>query len=146
MKVSGIFLTILVCAIVLVPGVSAQNVGTGNGYIVRPAQDLNLPAVVLPMSAGTISQGQTAYYSKYVSSGTTTLVPDLNWGDASDSLTLTISAPDATLGPYNDASDGMVNGRIYLSISKPSGLTAGTWNFRVYGERVTGSQGYSFVV
>jgi hypothetical protein len=146
MKVSGIFLTVLVCTVVLVSGVSAQNVETVNGYIVRPAQDLNLPAVFLPMSASTISQGQTMYYSKYVSSGTTSLVPDLNWGDTSDSLTLTISAPDATLGPYNDASDGIINGRIYLSIAKPSGLAAGTWNFRVYGERVNGAQSYSFIV
>ncbi|WP_292345593.1 MULTISPECIES: hypothetical protein [unclassified Methanoregula] len=98
------------------------------------------------MSTGTIGQGQTVYYSKYVSSGTMAIYPDLNWGDTSDSLTLTISAPDATLGPYNDASDGVINGRIYLSVSKPSGLTPGSWSFRVYGEHVTGVQGFSFNV
>jgi hypothetical protein len=146
MKVSGTSLAILVCAIVLISGVSAQNVEISSGYIVRPAQDLNLPSVVLPMSSGTISQGQTVYYSKYVSPGTTSLRPDLNWGDTSDSLTLTISAPDATLGPYNDASDGVINGRIYLSVARPSGLTAGTWYFRVYGEHVNGVQSYSFIV
>lgn len=146
MKISGTFLITLICAVMLVSGVSAQNVEINNGYIVRPVQDLNLAPLIQPLSAGTISQGQTVYYSKYVSSGTTSLVSDLNWGDTSDSLTLTITAPDATFGPYSDASDGSVNGRIYLSISKTTGLTPGTWNFRVYGERVTGTQSYSFVV
>jgi len=146
MKVSGTSLLILVCAIVLISGVSAQDVDTSAGYSVTPAGNLILPSVILPMSAGTISQGQTVYYSKYVLPGTTSLVPDLNWGDTSDSLSLTISAPDATLGPYTDASDGVINGRIYLSVSKPSGLTAGTWYFRVYGERVNGVQSYSFIV
>ncbi|MFA5266727.1 MAG: peptidase domain-containing protein [Methanoregula sp.] len=146
MKISGTFLITLICAVMLVSGVSAQNVEINNGYIVRPVQDLNLAPLIQPMSAGTISQGQTVYYSKYVSSGTTSLTPDLYWGDTSDSLTLTITAPDATFGPYSDASDGTVNGRIYLSISKTTGLTPGTWNFRVYGERVTGTQSYSFVV
>jgi hypothetical protein len=146
MKISGICLIILVCALALISGVSAQNVEINNGYIVSPAQDLKLPSVVLPMSSGVISQGQTVYYSKYVPYGTTSLAPDLYWGDTSDSLTLTVSAPDATLGPYNDASDGVINGRIYLSISKPTGLTPGTWNFRVYGERVSGVQSYSFTV
>jgi hypothetical protein len=146
MKISGIYLTVLICAVVFISGVSAQNVENNAGYIVRPAQDLNLPSIIMPLSGGSITQGQTIYFSKYVAPGTTGLVPDLNWGDPSDSLTLLISAPDQTLGPYNDASDGIVNGRIYLYISKPSGIAPGTWEFRVYGERVTGSQSYSFTV
>jgi hypothetical protein len=146
MNVTGTSMVILILAIALISGVSAQDVEIQNGYIVNPAQDLNLPSVVLPMSSGTISQGQTLFYSKYVPAGTTLLVPDLNWGDPTDSLTLTISAPDATLGPYSDASDGLINGRIYLSVSKPSGLSAGTWYFRVYGEQVNGVQSYSFIV
>ncbi len=146
MKISGTCLLILICAVVLVSGVSAQNAEYNQGYIVSPAQDLNLPPIIMPLSSGSISQGQTVFFSKYVPYGTTSLVTDLNWGDTSDSLTLTISAPDATLGPYNDASDGILNGRIYLFISKPGGLAPGTWSFRVYGERVNGIQGYSFIV
>jgi hypothetical protein len=146
MKMSGISLIILVCAAALVSGVSAQDVDTTNGYVVRPAGDLKLPQVALPGSSGTISQGQAVYYSKYVPSGTTFLVPDLSWGAPSDSLTLTVFAPDATLGPFSDASDGIVNGRIYLHISKSSGLTPGTWNFRVYGEKVATARSYTFTV
>lgn len=146
MKMSGISLIILVCAAALVSGVSAQDVDISNGYVVRPAEDLNLPRGIFPLSSGSISQGQSVFYAKSVPSSTTFLVPDLSWGDPSDSLTLTVFAPDATLGPFSDASDGIVNGRIYLYISKSSGLTPGTWNFRVYGEKVATIRSYTFTV
>ena len=144
MKVSGICLMVLICAVALISGVSAQSLENNAGYVVTPAQNLQLPSVVRPMSIGTIGQGQTVWYSKYVSPGTSSLTTDLNWGDPATSLTLTIVAPDATLGPFNDASDGTTNGRIYLSVSKSTGLTAGTWNFKIYGERVMGVTSYSF--
>ena len=145
MKVSGICLVILTCAVLLVSGVSAQNVDKTAGYNITPAGNLFLPAVVMPMSTNTISQGQTRLYSNYVSPGTTTLYVDVNWGgDTATSLTLTIITPDATLGPYTDSSDGIVNGRIYLSISKPSGLPSGTWKFKIYGQSVTGVKSYTF--
>jgi hypothetical protein len=146
MKISGICLMILVCAAALVPGVAAQDVDTGNGYTIRPAYNLNLPSVILPKSSGSITQGETDYYFRYVSPGTTAVVPDLNWGDISDSLTLSISTPGGSLGPFNDASDGIDNARIYLHISNPSGLTSGTWEFQIYGEHVSGSQSYTFIV
>jgi len=146
MKVSGTILAILVCAIVLVPGVSAQDVGTSAGYSVAPAGDLYLPAGMSPMTVGTITQGETDWYYYVVSSGTTSIITDLNWGDTSDSLALTIFAPDGTLGPYYDSSDGVIDGRINLEISRTTGLAPGTWNFRVYGYHVTGSQSYNFAI
>jgi hypothetical protein len=147
MKISGICLMILVCAVALVPGVVAQNVdNTGNGYTVRPAYNLNLPSAIHPMSSGMITLGESDYYFRYVSPGTTAVVPDLNWGDTADSLTLSISTPNGSLGPFNDASDGIDNARIYLHISNPSGLPSGIWEFRIYGEQVSGSQSYTFTV
>lgn len=146
MKVSGISLVILVCAIVLISGVSAQDVDTGAGYSVTPAGNLHLPPVMSPMTVGTITQGETDWYSTIVSSGTASMTMDLNWGDIPDSLTLTILAPDATLGPYHDISDGTTNGRITLMVSQTGGLTPGTWRFKVYGETVQGSQSYNFVI
>ena len=116
MKVSGISLVILVCALVLISGVSAQNVDTHAGYSVTPAGNLHLPPVMSPMTVGTITQGETDWYSTTVSPGTASLTTDLNWGYVPDSLTLTILAPDATLGPYYDISDGITNGRITLMV------------------------------
>lgn len=146
MKVSGISLVILVCAIVLISGVSAQDVDNSAGYSVTPAGDLHMPAVMSPMTVGTITQGQSKWYYYVVPSGKTSMITDLNWGDTSDSLALTIYAPDGTLGPYYDSSDGVIDGRINLAISRTAGLAPGTWNFLVYGYRVTGSQSYNFVI
>lgn len=146
MKVSGISLIILIGAAVLVSGVSAQSVDNNAGYTVTPAGDLQLPRMFMPMSAATITQGETDWYSYYVSSGTTSITTDLDWGDTSDSLSLTIIAPDGTLGPFYDTSDGVTDGEIALLISRSGGLAPGTWNFRVYGNQVTGAQSYNFFV
>jgi len=145
MKVSGISMAILVCALVLISGVSAQDVDKSAGFSITPAGGLNLPGTASPMTVGTITQGQTDWYSTVVISGTPSLTMDLNWGYAPDSLTLTILSPDATYGPYNDLSDGTTNGRITLRASQTEGLSPGTWRFKVYGEKVLGSQSYNFV-
>lgn len=145
MKVSGISIAILVCALVLISGVSAKNVDNSTGYSVIPAGNLHLPVGMSPMTAGTITQGETDWYSTVVSSGTASLITDLNWGYSPNSLSLTILAPDATLGPYYDISDGTMNGRITLMVSQSGGLTPGTWSFRIYGDNVQGSQNYNFV-
>jgi hypothetical protein len=145
MNVSGTSLAILVCAIVLISGVSAQDVDTRNGYSVTPAGNLYLPAVISPMTVGSIAQGETDWYSVIVPSGASSITVDLDWGYAPDSLSLTAIAPDGTIGPYYDADDGATDGRIYLTISRTSGLAAGTWSFNVYGVSVTGIQSYNFV-
>ncbi len=146
MKVSVISLVILVCAIVLVSGVSAQNANTSAAYSATPAGDLHLPAVMSPMTAGTITQGQTNWYSVVVPSGKASLTVDLNWGYAPNSLSLTAIAPDGTIGPFYDASDGVTDGRIFLTISRTGGIAPGTWKFRVYGVSVLGTQSYNFVI
>lgn len=96
------------------------------------------------MSSSSISQGQTQWYSTVVPSGKTSFFTDLYWGVPSNSLSLTIYAPDATLGPYYDAADGRTDGRINLRISKSGGLTAGTWWSAIYGYRVSGVQSYTY--
>ncbi|MGD0079561.1 MAG: pre-peptidase C-terminal domain-containing protein [Methanoregula sp.] len=146
MKVSVISLVILVCAIVLISGVSAQDVDTRAGYSVTPAGNLHLPAVMSPMTAGTITQGQTNWYSLVVPSGKTSLTVDLNWGYAPNSLSLTAIAPDGTIGPFYDASDGVMDGRIFMTISRTGGIAPGTWKFRVYGVSVSGTQSYNFII
>jgi hypothetical protein len=130
MNVYGTSIAILVCTLVLVSGVSAENVDNSGGYSVTPAGNLNPPSAMSPMTVGTITTGETDWYSFVVPSGKTSITTDLNWGYAPDSLTLTVIAPD---------------GRIYLSFSRTGGLTPGTWKFNVYGENVLGSQSYNFV-
>ena len=56
---------------------------------------------------------------------------DLNWTDPNDNLELTIYAPDATFGPFNDSSDGRNDGRIFLDVASMANITAGNWFFKV---------------
>jgi len=90
----------------------------------------------------TITQGETDWYSKYISSSTFTVY--LVWNNPSNSLTLTIYSPDESVyGPFRDADDGRINGRIVLTVSN---VQTGLWVFKVYGEKVSGVQNYSFAV
>jgi len=145
MNLCRIATVIMVAAALLVPTIAAQETGEHN-YIVTPAGETvteNNPPFI-PMTAGSIKQGETNWYSTNVAAGTTELIIDLNWGNASNSLRLTVHAPDAVLGPYYDAYDG-VNGRIYLRIKDSVGLHPGTWRFEIYGDRVTGTQDYTIL-
>jgi hypothetical protein len=80
-------------------------------------------------------QGVTALYAKVVSEKTPSIIVDLYSGDSGDPLSLTVITPDKTLGPFNDMSDGVADGRIYLKISRNGGLKPGTWKFRVQSSR-----------
>lgn len=147
MKVHGIVLLIVIGAVLFAPAVSAQIVEEKDGYVVSSADDVlkeDRIARTLSLVSSTISQGELHSYSRYVYSGTTSIISDLNWGDTADSLSLTLVTPETTLGPYYDGADGQVNGRIFLRVSKPSGLPSGTWWNRIYGYQVTGGEDYTF--
>jgi hypothetical protein len=144
MKVHGIVFLIVIGALLFAPAVSAKLVETKDGYVVTTVDTTSRLPSMLPMSSASISQGQTQSYSAYISTGKTAFTTDLNWGVSSNSLSLTINAPDTALGPYYDAADGRTDGRINLRISKSGGLASGTWWSHVYGYQVTGSQGYTY--
>lgn len=78
---------------------------------------------------------KTALFSKYVASGTQYIIVSLYSGDKDDPISVTIIAPDKTLGPYYDESDGIVDGRIDLKISNPEGLTPGLWKFLIHSNK-----------
>jgi hypothetical protein len=145
MKVSVTCLAILICMVVLISGVCAQDIDKSAGYSVSPAGSLHLSVVMSPMTSGSITQGETDWYSVSVPSGKSSITVDLNWGYVPDSLSLSAIAPDGTVGPYYDAADGATDGRIFLTISRSGGIAPGTWKFKVYGETVHGIQSYNFV-
>lgn len=114
-----------------------------HGYIVTPSKDTDNLFPLLRASA-TITQGQTNWHYKSVSSYITTMNVNLNWGNTDNSLRLTIYTPDGyTLGPYYDSADGSVDGRIGLTITNPNGIARGTWSYCVYGYSVSGTQSYT---
>ncbi|MCK9579780.1 MAG: peptidase domain-containing protein [Methanoregula sp.] len=146
MKVHWLVLLIVVGVALVAPAVSAQVVEEKDGYVVTLVNDpLSLPGTArLATTSYSLSQGQTMTFLTYVPSGYTAFITDLNWGVPANSLSLTIVAPDSTLGPYYDSSDGVINGRITLRISKASGLASGTWSSFVYGQSVSGSQSFTY--
>lgn len=77
----------------------------------------------------------TAIFSKYVSPDLPYILVDLNSGDLTDPLSLSIITPDRVLGPYTDESDGKIDGRIYLQISESDGMTPGLWKFIVHSNK-----------
>ncbi|OPY38311.1 MAG: hypothetical protein A4E35_00734 [Methanoregula sp. PtaU1.Bin051] len=144
MKVHWIALLIVIGAALIVPAVSAKVIEEKDGYVITTTNDYLFLSDISLLSSSTIIQGQTDIYTTYVPSGKTAFFPYLYWGSLPNSLSLTIRAPDSQLGPYYDSSDGIVDGRISLRITRSSGLAQGTWKSYVYGYQVTGSQSYSY--
>ncbi|SFM21454.1 peptidase domain-containing protein [Methanolobus profundi] len=116
---------------------------SAQGYIVTPSKNDNDPFPILKTS-DTITQGETNWHYKSVSSYITTLDVNLNWGNTGNSLRLTIYTPDGvTLGPYYDSADGSIDGKIDLDITNSNGIATGTWNYKVYGYSVYGTESYT---
>ncbi|AKB28676.1 hypothetical protein MSSIT_1957 [Methanosarcina siciliae T4/M] len=152
----------IIIGLMAVPAVSAENeyavnsaaedtsASAGVEYIVSPwtenSSDTDVTFSV--RSTQYIIQGQTIKHYVGVGSGINYLEVDLNWGDTSDSLTLSVYTPSGSkVGTYRDNYDGSVNGRICLDIYPSQGyVEQGTWQFKVYGESVSGSQSYTLNV
>jgi hypothetical protein len=144
MKVHWLALLLVIGAALIVPTVSAKIVEEKDGYIVTSGDDIIRLPDISRLSSASITQGQTQWYSTSVPAGKPSFNADLYWGNPSNSLALTITAPDATFGPYYDSADGQIDGRISLRISKSVGLTSGTWWSKLYGYQISGTQSYTY--
>ncbi len=146
MNVHMVVLMIMFGAVLFVPAVSATVVEEKDGYVVTPSPaQYRLPDMYQVRSTGFLTQGRIDSYSTYVPSGKTRFIADLYWGNAANSLSLTIDAPDSQLGPYYDSADGSLDGRISLQVRKTGGLSPGTWWSDICGYAVNGAQSYSYV-
>lgn len=163
MKTWKMLILCVTIGLIVVPTVSAEkeyseNSNTevvsdsdGKDYIVSPWVENSFDMEDYLFSAlltQSISQGQTITNNVNVGSGVNYLEVDLNWGDTSDSLTLSVYTPSGSkLGTYRDNFDGSVNGRVHFSIDPSQGyVQQGTWKFKVYGESVSGTEEYTFNV
>jgi len=160
-KTWKVFILCFIIGLMAVPAVSAKDGyavnfnredildSAGKDYIVSPCTENSFDmvnSIFSQLSTQYIIQGQTITHNVNVGSGVNYLEVDLNWGDTSDSLTLSVYAPSGSkLGTYYDNSDGSVNGRIRINIDPSQGyVDQGTWKFKVYGESVSGSESYTF--
>jgi hypothetical protein len=141
-RLGVVAMMLLVIASFAVVSASEQNPAAINGgYSVVPVHYTGMNPLVV---SGTIVQGMTTWHTKAVSSSITSLNVNLYWGNPSNSLRLRVYSPDGyVFGPYYDSFDGTNDGRINFYINNPNGVARGTWNYEVYGDRVTGTQTYS---
>ncbi len=128
-----IVVTVLVAGIAALLTAAAIAPGFGEGPVTVPGPN-ELPGGPVYVNH-TVHSPVTAMYSKNISADTPFIIVDLYSGDPNDPVTLSIIAPDRTLGPFTDISDGRKDGRIYLKISRSTGLTPGVWKFRVQSEK-----------
>jgi hypothetical protein len=134
MTYNRIFALVLALVLIVSPAFAGSSECDTNA---APAGDAGICTVYL------IDQGETDYYSTYVSPGSSTLFVNLDWFIPQQSLTLKIISPSgSTYANYHDSDlDGDVNAIIRAWISSPE---AGTWHFQVYGEKVRETQDYAF--
>lgn len=145
MKVHWFAVLVIVGLALSIPAVSAKIVEEKNGYIITTGDTSPRFMEISSLSSFTLTQGQTRWHTTYVPSGRTSFFSDLNWGNPSNTLSLTIYIPDSSsLGPYYDSADGYVDGRINLRVSRSAGLPSGTWSAKAYGASITGTQSYSY--
>ena len=101
-KILVLLVMLLLSASLAGVAVCEDETDTTGGYTVTPAKDADGDAGIRWVY-DTITQGETNWHSKIVSTNINTLNVDLNWGDTTDSLRLRIYTPDGyVLGPYFD--------------------------------------------
>ncbi|MFZ1898747.1 hypothetical protein [Methanoregula sp.] len=91
--------------------------------------DQDFSGIPLPLG------GHTAIFRTDISENISYILVDLNSGDPTDSLSLSVIAPDQVFGPYTDISNGTHEGRIYLKIAGRNNLTPGLWEFIVHSNK-----------
>ena len=140
-KILALLVMLLLSASLAGAAVCEDETDATGGYTVTPAKDAGEDGI--RWIYDTITQGETNWHSKIVSTNINTLNVDLDWGDTTDSLRLKIYTPDGyVLGPYFDDDDGATDGEIDLDIYNPNGITEGTWRYEVYGYSVVGTEDY----
>ena len=88
-KILALLVMLLLSASLAGAAVCEDETDATGGYTVTPAKDAGGDAGILWIY-DTITQGETNWHSKIVSTNINTLIVDLNWGDTTDSLRLKI--------------------------------------------------------
>ena len=97
--------------------------------------------------SGDVRQGETDYYTYYVSSGDTTLEVSLTWDASSgDALRLLVQTPTTASYSFEDGTDGTVNGKITLRTGIPASMTEANWGFAVVGLSVDDVASYTLKI
>lgn len=97
-----------------------------------------------------ITDGETQWFSKNVTTNVTRLAVDLQWenpANIQNNLSITIYSPDrCVFGPFTEAEPLYSNPQkmqIYTYISRPDGVADGEWWYCVKGVNIHGVQNYT---
>ena len=138
--VALVLLVMASCAVVSANELKSVNSGT----IILPGNTTG-SGVMHPLTVtGSVTQGQTTWQTRAVSSYITSMNVNLYWGVPVNSLRLKIYSPDGSIyGPFYDNFDGATDGSVNVDVINSGGIPQGTWTYEVYGYRVTGRQYYT---
>ncbi len=90
-----------------------------------------------------IMPGETNWHQAYISGSPAALNFELKSNNTNSPLRVVVYTPDGkVLGPYDDDSDGVMDGIINMEISNPAGVANGAWSFKVTDTGVTGKDEY----
>jgi len=135
-----VFLVMASCAVVSASELKSVNSGT----IIQPANNTGFGQIHPLTVTGSVTQGQTVWQTRTVSSYITSMNVNLYWGVSANSLQLKIYSPDGSIyGPFYDNFDGATDGSVNVDVINSGGIPQGTWTYEVYGYRVTGRQYYT---
>ncbi len=151
LKKCGVVLVLILLAVLTAASASAvstsessKNTKPGNGGYVLGVEKSD-GVSMMSTSGGYICQGETKWGYKTISGYVKTLGAVIWWGNPSNSLRVRIFTPDGyVLGPVYDNWDGVLDGKIPVTISREGGLAQGTYGYEIYGDRVSGMQYFTF--
>ena len=92
----------------------------------------------------TLDPGERRFFAVPVREGASHHWVDIRWNASAGDLALLICPPDGCLGPYTDADDGVIDGRIFLDISSAEGLAPGDWYYELRHSGGEGPVAFSF--
>ncbi|MFA5236932.1 MAG: peptidase domain-containing protein [Methanoregula sp.] len=138
--VALVLLVMASCAVVSASELKSVNSGT----IILPGNTTGSGQIHPLTVTGSVTQGQTTWQTRAVSSYITSMNVNLYWGVPANSLRLKIYSPDGSIyGPFYDNFDGATDGSINVDVINSGGIPQGTWIYEVYGYSVTGRQYYT---
>lgn len=140
-----LFLLIVLSAWCVAPVTAGEIVKTDIVFEVLEPEKLSGIEKAPPVG-GTVTQGETDYYTHYVSSSDTKLELSLTWDhSAGNDLDLIIVPPHGSATYIQDQHDGRIDGKISVQTGlQPDADTC--WRVGVAGTTVTGTQQYTLII
>jgi len=140
-----LFLLMILSVGCIVPVAAGEIVKTGMVFEVLGPDEISGIEKAPPVEE-TVTQGETDYYTHYVSTSDTKLEISLTWDRSTgNDLDLIIVPPNGSATCIHDQNDGRTDGKIAVRTGLQQGADT-RWRVGVEGAAVTGSQQYTLII